>query len=349
MKFTFEKVTDKKMWNSFVESSPQGTIFSNTDYLESSQANYQLYFVYRGEDIRAGVALCLSNDGKDIILDDFVIYNGIMFHFDPEQKETSAKLERQTITEYIIEKLTKLYKNIEISLAPQFEDLRPFLWHNYGSRKQDETFKLNLRYTSYLNIAEFRSNKNIFKMQLFKEMGRLRRRRIKEAIKNEAIVTEKGNLDYLINFYEHTLEKENVKISTKKINRIKLLHSKLNELDLGKTFFVIEKDNFVSYVISVCYDNKRSYALFASGNPESDLRYPGTFAYWNAAKYLSISKQIDILDLEGLNSPRRSWFKIGLGGSINNYFEVSLGVKKAFDPINDQLDHHYLNEIEGLF
>ena len=43
--------------------------------------------------------------------------------------------------------------------------------------------------------------------------------------------------------------------------------------------------------------------------------------------------------------------RITLDGPVDDsigWVEDFADVKKAFDPIYDQLDHHYLNEIEGL-
>jgi hypothetical protein len=325
MKYSFEEVSDYTIWNNFNELSPQGTIFSNVDYLEAAQVNYKLYFAYRGDKIKAGIAVCLSDNNENVILDEFVIYNGILFKDDPVQKEVAAKLERQEITEFIIQRLTDQYKNIAISMAPQFEDLRPFIWHKYGSNTQSELFKLNLRYTSYLDISEFRLKNDYYEMQMFKNMARLRRRKIKDAITNGATVTEDMDPCILVNYYENTLRKQNMNVSAKKISRIKSLHLKFNDLNIGKTFYVVEKDGLVSYAISVCYDNKRGYALFASGNSDSNLTYPGTYAYYSVARYLSITNRLNVLDLEGINSPERSKFKMGFGGEITKYFEIILG------------------------
>ncbi len=325
MKFSIEKVSDYKIWDSFVDSSPQGTIFSKTKYLQAVQANFELFFIFRGDDIRAGLSICLSKNNNKIVLDDLVIYNGLMFHYDPDQKEISAKLERFAITEFVIDNFVNKYSYLEISLSPEFEDLRPFQWHNYHSRKENERFNLNLRYTSYLDISEFKLGKKDSDMFLFKKLARIRKRRIKEGFSRSATLTQNGDIESFVLFYKSTMEKQGIAIKKEKLERISYLHNNLEKLNIGKNFFVKEKDGFISYVISICYDSRKCYALMASSNPASKLRYPGTFAYWNAAKNIAINNHLNILDLEGINSPERAWFKTGFGGNLNKYFEVKIG------------------------
>ena len=39
----------------------------------------------------------------------------------------------------------------------------------------------------------------------------------------------------------------------------------------------------------------------------------GTFAHWKAIEYF-VKQKIFFIDFEGVNSPKRGWFKIGFGG-----------------------------------
>ena len=151
-KFTIHNIEDWKLWDKFVEDSIQGTIFSKYDYLESTGLEYKCFYIQKGKEVKAGVSIVLSGD--KCVLDDMVIYNGIIFKNDVTQKPCKAMAERFNISEFVINCLTERYQYIELALAPQFKDLRPFLWHNYHSEKKHDKFELDLRYTSYLNISE---------------------------------------------------------------------------------------------------------------------------------------------------------------------------------------------------
>ena len=141
-KYEIEEIIDLDIWQKQVEPSPQYTMFVSPSYLKSFGGKYKLFFVKKGVEFKAAFCLLLSDDERNIVLDDLIIYSGIFFRDDITQKEVKARSERFEITENIILFLTKKYKKIEISLSAQFGDMRPFLWYNYGSKNLSEIFNL---------------------------------------------------------------------------------------------------------------------------------------------------------------------------------------------------------------
>ena len=93
--------------------------------------------------------------GTMVVIDGLVVHNGLMFPLEGDQKIVKARLERFKITEFGIEWLTQNYQQINLSLTPQFEDIRPFLWHNYHSSNPKDKFRVDLCYTSYLEMGYF--------------------------------------------------------------------------------------------------------------------------------------------------------------------------------------------------
>ena len=154
-KYSIQPVTDSEKWDNFVEKSSQGTNFSKYGYLNSCGRKFENQFVLKGNEIKAGYSVILSDDGREVELDDLVIYNGIFFvPDDPNQKKTSIYTDQFRITEFIIQELTKKYKKLEMSLFPTFKDIRPFLWYNYHSENTKEKFNVSIRYTSLINIED---------------------------------------------------------------------------------------------------------------------------------------------------------------------------------------------------
>lgn len=125
-KFHIKDVDNLLEWDAFVEKSPQGTLFSHSDYLKTATQKYRLIWVYKGNQRKAGVALVLNEDKTSCVLDDLVIYNAILFLNDKTQKETKARFERFEIAEFVIGELGCQYNRIELALSPHFEDMRPF-------------------------------------------------------------------------------------------------------------------------------------------------------------------------------------------------------------------------------
>ena len=324
-KYSLIPVLDSHDWDLFVDKSPQGTVFSNSQYLKAIGRKTISYFICKGSDIKAGIALILTDDEKCAELDDLSIYNGLIFHEDENQKNSAARIERFEITEFVINNLVKIYDKLQISLAPQFEDMRPFLWHNFRSENLKEKFRLDLRYTSYLNISEFLEEKPDEKMELFKNMERLRRRQVKEAVKANIQLEPGKDVNLLLKFYEGLMTSQDISVSEDKLVRMKGLIQTLQNNNLAEMFFLREDDGKISYVLVFCFDAKRAYALFAAGNPDISAGYHGTIAYWDALKFLAQKRNIQEVDLEGVNSPHRGWFKISFGGDLKPYFQVYYG------------------------
>jgi hypothetical protein len=314
------KVREYDKWNEFVESSPQGTIFSNSEYLLHTGRKFILFYVLRGDVVKAGVSLVLSDDEQSTEIDDLVIYNGIMFVNDKRQKQVSAIFERFEITEFIINELDKKFKKIAMAMSPHFEDARPFLWHNYHSQDLSEKFSYELKYTSYLNIAELKGNINDSDSDMYRNMERLRQRRIRESRIDNSITVREFDPELFIEFYKQMIIMQNIDVSFNKLNQIRNLIEFLLTQKNTECFSVLNHRRDVIYKTLFCYDSKRAYSLFGAGVTEKSERYKGTIAFWDAFKSLANKNNIKEVDLEGINSPKRGWFKLSFGGNLLPYF-----------------------------
>jgi hypothetical protein len=322
-KYSLIEVQDLDKWDAFVESSPQGTIFSNSDYLQHTGRKYRLFYVLRGYELKAGISLILSDDEKSTEIDDLVIYNGIMFVDDKRQKHVSAIFERFEITEYIINELDKKYKKIEMALSPHFEDTRPFLWHNYHSENISEKFSFLLKYTSYLNISELSDDKTSeFETKIYSGLERLRQRRVKESRKSHSITVNDFDPELFLTFYAQLLNSQKIIVPLDKLNRINNLIIFLLNSNKAKAFSIFNNKKNIIYKTLFCFDSKRAYSLFGAGSLDENERYKGTIAFWDAFKYLAKEKNIKEVDMEGVNSPKRGWFKLSFGGNLLPYFHI---------------------------
>ena len=321
-KYYFADIKNHIEWNNFVEESPQGTIYSKSDYLKFSGVNFRLLFVYKGNQIKAGVILLLDNDNKRLILDDFIIYGGILFSTDITQKDTKARSERFEITEFIIEELVKSYNNIELSFSPFFEDVRPFLWHNYHSKDKSKKFELDLRYTSFIDISGLINNTDEESSELFKNLDTIRQRNIRKARKENALTIEEKNVSLFVDFYEKMMLINGEAVNKKKLDRLGFLIENLVEINQAKMYLTKNSNNEVIYITVFGIDNKRAYYLFGAGNPKSDENYKGTISFWDSFNILAKKYFVKTVDMEGVNSPKRGWFKLSFGGDLRTYYKL---------------------------
>ncbi|KEA44057.1 hypothetical protein [Campylobacter hyointestinalis] len=116
-KFNIQEVSDFKLWDDIIEKTPQYTIFASSSYLSYTNNKFKLFFVNKGIVTRAGICILLSDDEKDVVLNDLVIYGGIFFVPQYEQKEVKAKSERFEITDFLIKFLVNKFRNISLALS----------------------------------------------------------------------------------------------------------------------------------------------------------------------------------------------------------------------------------------
>jgi hypothetical protein len=323
-KYKIEEVRDIDLWYEFVKNSPQYTIFTHPTYLKSFGGKFRLLFVYKGNQIKAGVCLLLSDDEKSVILDDLIIYAGILFGSDPYQKLVKARNEQFEITEFVIKELDSTYNRIEMALSPFFEDLRPFLWYNYHSDRPKDKFVLDLRYTSYLDISELCNGKNEYETKLYKNFETLRQRNIKDGRKKGGKTLILPKIDFFLKFYYQLMASQGERISENKLNNMKAIIKALISNDQAQMFVTFNEKGDIIYITVFCYDHYRAYYLFGAGNPEARERYKGTLCFWDAFNILAKKYGIKEVDLEGVNSPYRGWFKLSFGGRIVPYYHIFL-------------------------
>jgi hypothetical protein len=324
--FHLTPVDDDSKWDQFVDRSPQGTIFSCSDYLAKAGCKFSRHYICRGTARRAGLVLALSDDGKNCILDDHIIYNGVLLLYpDKDQNQVQKISDEFEILSYISEELPKRFSKVEIALAPQIKDLRPFLWRNYKGN-EDQKWKLDLRYTSYINLNGINSvsEAEIEQNLLFKNLGKTRRQEIRYARRNGVFAKTSKDFGPFLDLYQETMNVQELECSSEDISNKRDLLEHLQQIGKVKQFIIENPNGEVVSSAIFCYDKKRAYYLFGGNHPDAKSSYSGTIVLWDAFRDLNKSG-IEEVDLEGVNSPKRGWFKINMGGNLLPYYQVYFG------------------------
>ncbi|RAZ45354.1 GNAT family N-acetyltransferase [Campylobacter hyointestinalis] len=307
-------------WDEFVQNSPNGTLFSHSLYLKSSNANYKLFYCYKNEELRAALALVVDNDAKNIILDDLIIYNGIMYNKPTNKQNHAQQLSEQfAISEFIFTKLTEMYSNIELSLHTTIVDIRPILWVNYNSNLPK--YSTDIRYTSYVDISDFRTASNIDDINTYNKASASRRQQIRYAINKGYRTDIIGDIDLFVNFYKKTIQRQGIEVDEEKIIRIKNLSSTLINNNMAKIYGSYNEYGEIGSLALFGWDKKRAYYIFGANDPSKREGHSGTNVLWSAFYDLS-NIGLNEVDMEGINSPYRGWFKLSFGGNITPYYEI---------------------------
>jgi len=320
-KFTLKPVEDWALWDKFVNDSPQGSLFFLSTYLQSTDLASRAWFVWKGSTIRAGLCIQEASGGNECRLNDLVIHNGLWFLASEDHKLTNLRDERFEITKIAIAFLTDQYSSVELALAPQVEDVRPFLWYNYHG-PPEEQFRLSLRYTSYLNIQEMSQLGNGEEdCAIFRQLKTIRQRNLRKAVNAHNAVHENGSIESLLNNYARTMGLSTEEFAPTR-DRMATLMESLCDHGMGKLYEVMDDKGNPAYGVFFAWDNKRAYYLFGAGDPDRYDTYQGTFVFWEALRNLATCQGITEIDWEGVNSPTRGWFKLTFGGTLVPYYEL---------------------------
>ena len=84
----------------------------------------------------------------------------------------------------------------------------------------------------------------------------------------------------------------------------------------------LQKLDYANYEIIVV-NNNSTYMFSARSNKVDNKNYSGAYLLSNS--FLSLKKlNINFVDLEGINSPQRGFYKLGFGGDIKTYYNIKL-------------------------
>jgi hypothetical protein len=326
-KLFMEAVAAADDWDGRVRSSPQGSLFSERFYLAATGRPHALYWVRQGTgtEIKAGVAVMLSDDGRHCELDDLVIYGGILFALDPQRQKVKLRHDEFQITEFVAEFLAANYLSSEFQLAPSFADIRPFLWYRYGEPAH-QRYAIDVRYTSCVDISSLRQFIGCEEESpCFAAMETVRRYSVREARKKGGQVVRADSAAVLVDFYRELMQRQDVPQGERKLAGMRSVINALLQRERGAIYHVLNAAGIVVYAVAYGWDSRRGYYLFGAGHPRVSESWQGTLVHWEAFKDLAQHIGLDEVDLEGVNSPQRGWFKLGLGGDLRPYFKVSKG------------------------
>ena len=147
-KYKISKVDDYDLWEKFENESPQSSIYSSVESIKLFKKNLNLYSISKGAQIKSLVYLYVD---KKIILSEPLIYSGLLFQPQRQQKNCRYIAEKFRLTEIFIDHILKEYKNLEINLHYNIKDVRAFQWFNYHELNKPK-FKTEIRYTSLINL-----------------------------------------------------------------------------------------------------------------------------------------------------------------------------------------------------
>jgi len=318
-KFEIELANDYQEW--YEQASPHSTftIFSDPVFLSTLPETKVYGYIKKGNEKFAYFAITLRNN--KCFRPGFVIHNGLIisnFVFSQKIEKTNEIVFR--LNEVFAEYLDREYSSIDLALHPYIRDIRPYLWLNYHSPREEDKCKVYVRYTSYLTISDLRE-RNEFDSKVFKGLAKGRRYDIKKARKYNAKTILSKNINLFLDFYYRMMLSQGIQVKDTAINTLERIISTLISEGKAQLFVTYFQEKPI-YATVWGWDKHRAYYLYGAGDPEIIIDFKGTICCWDAILWLAKEKRIKKVDFEGVNSPYRGFFKLSFGGELLNYYWI---------------------------
>ncbi len=319
--FHLERAEPGESWDRLVHASEAGTVFVLSDYLRHVDAPFALYHCLNKGELRA--AVMLIEDGKGgTTLHDFVIYNGLMFAPPANRQNRAQRLsEQHDIAAFVAAELAGRYDNVVMSLSPAIADIRAFLWFNHGQDKLH--YQPSVRYTSHVSLAGFAAAASAEQAPLFAELAAARRQEVRYALRKGVQTRAEFDAAAFVDFYGATLARQDIVVEGKVLDEMRRLLEGTHQAGLGRMYVSRTAEGRAGSMAYMAIDGRRAYYVFGASDPELRDQHTGTAVLWDAFRLLA-QEGVTEVDLEGVNSPRRGWFKLSFGGALLPYYELQL-------------------------
>ena len=141
-----ELLDDKKRWDQFVETSPQGSLFHRWDFLKTverhSKYKFLPYCIYSGEELRCILPFFVwRNRPLTYLCSPPPLHTQIPYlgpAFDPSVQALKATAKEKTfeqVTDELCKEIDTIAPNfVSIATVPNFIDVRHFIWKNFTAR-----------------------------------------------------------------------------------------------------------------------------------------------------------------------------------------------------------------------
>ena len=250
---------------------------------------------------------------------DFLVYSGIRYCKTIFRKNTAQLIsQRLEICEAVASYIVTKNLRISVNLSPDVDDIRGFNWQNFYNDKT--IFTIEIRYTSFLNIKPFFDVNGDFDSTMSSVVAsKSRRQVIRKCLADPSTQYGKSpSIAELSSLYFETKNECDPLAET-------TFHETMWFLQNTENCYVSYAQNIKngskSFAVFSTYGDVPVY-LFGGHRRVSGDEVSGTACVLNGIKAL-YKNGFYMVDLEGINSPNRGWFKTSFGGDLKPYYMIS--------------------------
>ena len=294
-------------WDSFVEKSKQGNIFSTTLWMQVLNKYHdgksKLIGIFKSNQLVCGILLY---ERKKAFLDIMAYppltpFCSIIFEDTTSSRISKVESSRKKIIGILDEYLIKNYNFVALQLEPSIRDIRPFTWLKWAST-------VNYTYRVKLGSEKF----------LWDVLEKDAKYEINKAKKNGITIEQGTDINDFLRLYEGTFKKQNIKTPLD-TRWIKSMFEIMYKNGKCRLYYSKSQDKKTISGSLVVWDNKRAYYLLAASKP-SDPSGSNYLLLWKIIN--DMSKKCSSIDLVGANIPNIVKFKREFATNLSSYYTV---------------------------
>lgn len=290
------------VWNTFVDTSPQGDVFCYAWWLDAiTKGDFKIVAIYEKDEIVAGMPLAYYL-GK-------INEPPLTRTLGPLFKDISEKSEHDKTT--IQRKwLSMLLDEIPIDEFEQFctshnfNDWLPFRWRG---------LKQTTRYTYLIDYTQKKEK------DLWAILSRGRKETINKAKKNNLSTKVTTDLSDFYRLIELTYQRQGLR-SRYSYDEFKLLDDEIVKHKKRVILTAFDDQENAHAAIYVVFNSEKAFALISAGNPKYRDLGGHTLVMWEAIKYFRT--QVNIFNLGGSDIEHIEQHLRGFGGELQQYFHI---------------------------
>ena len=290
------------IWNQFIDSSPQGSLYGRTWYLDALNIKYSILVVIHNSQIMGGIVLaknelnCYSNPL-------LVKYLGIYFTPFTGFNKYNITNEKIKISNVIIDNIYKI-KTFDYFFHPSYDNWIPFYWKGY---------KQQIYYSYRIDLKSLPSE------NIFSNFYKTLKTEIKFAENSGLIVEEDIKFDAFYEIHNKSFLRQGGKSPFNK----KLLgnyYNVLNETNALKSFGIKDANNNLIAVAAITYDDNCAYLVLNGIDKDLIARGTNELLLFETLKFASTVTSI--YDFEGsMLQPIESFYR-KFGGIYTPYMRI---------------------------
>ncbi len=297
------------LWDSFVDSSPQGSIFQTSTWIEIISNQFHLrpriIVVKEGNEIAGGVVLYYKKKiGIPVAArPPLTSYNGIIHTAGHDRKPQKKQADEAEVTELLLQEIKKEVRFAQFSLSPAIVDVRPFQWNGW---------KAEVQFT-YRNSLDDLS-------KAWDALSQSVRRKINRAREKSPTISEMGDLETLLTLQEQSYARSALRPIMGR-EKFRAVCSALLSKGILKIYSISDSTGVVHSSRAVVIAGQTAFDWIAGSNPATMEENGMHLLVWEIFERLSRSGIVRF-DFLGANTPSIVEFKRSFGGMLVNYYDI---------------------------